>query len=50
MEKQDVEREIKLYEIMDQHNCDMDTAELLLLDMLEDKKEILGAATPRKSK
>jgi hypothetical protein len=26
----DVEREIKLYELMDRHNCDRDVAELLL--------------------
>ena len=32
----DVEREIRLYSIMDQYGVDMDTAELLLLDEEEE--------------
>ena len=31
----DVEREIKLYGLMDKHNCDRDVAELLLRDQEE---------------
>ena len=31
----DVARELKLYEIMDKHNCDRDVAELLLQDQEE---------------
>lgn len=31
----DVEREIKLYDLMDKHNCDRDVAELLLQDQEE---------------
>lgn len=30
------ERELRLFEIMDEHNCDMDTAELLLQDEEEE--------------
>jgi len=33
----DVEREIKLYDYMDKHNCDRDVAELLLRDQEEDR-------------
>ncbi|MDR2022357.1 MAG: hypothetical protein LBQ71_03720 [Hungatella sp.] len=31
----DVEREIKLYDLIDKHNCDRDVAELLLQDQEE---------------
>lgn len=30
------ERELRLFEIMDKYNCDMDTAELLLQDEEEE--------------
>lgn len=30
------ERELRLFEIMDEYNCDMDTAELLLQDEEEE--------------
>lgn len=33
----DIEREIRLYDIMDQYGVDMDTAELLLLDEEEEE-------------
>lgn len=49
MGNQDVDWEIKLYDIMDQYDCDMDTAEFLLLDM-EEEKETPEAATSRESK
>lgn len=32
----DVVRQLKLYELMDKHDCDMDTAELLLEDQEAD--------------
>lgn len=32
---EDVERELKLYELMDKHNCDRDVAELILRDQEE---------------
>ena len=35
----DVEHEIKLYELMDKHNCDRDVAELLLQDQEKSQKK-----------
>ncbi|MDR2024490.1 MAG: hypothetical protein LBQ71_14870 [Hungatella sp.] len=45
----DVEREIKIYDLMDKHNCDRDVAELLLQDQ-EEKTETPSAGTARESK
>lgn len=44
-----VEREIKIYDLMDKHNCDRDVAELLLQDQ-EEKTETPAAGTARESK
>ncbi|GLC82074.1 hypothetical protein [Lacrimispora brassicae] len=35
IEEDDVEREIKIYDFMDKHNCDRDVAELLFQDQEE---------------
>lgn len=35
IEEDDVEREIKVYDFMDKHNCDWDVAELLFQDQEE---------------
>lgn len=44
----DVEREIKIYDFMDKHNCDHDVAELLLKD--QEENETPAAGTARESK
>ena len=44
----DVEREIKIYDLMDKHNCDRDVAELLLQD--REENETPAAGTARESK